>query len=61
MPQVRDHVRADPNHLRHLPQPRNPPRLYPPARGVLDDTHVALLQLSQTLVRYVYVVERHSC
>jgi len=60
MPQERDHVRDDPNHVCHPLLPRKTLRLYPLALGMLYDTQVTLLHLSCTLVRHASVVERDT-
>ena len=43
IPQDRERDRTDPNHVPCPPRTPKPPRVYPPAGPVIDDTQEALL------------------
>ena len=47
MPQDREGARMDPNRVPRTPKP---PRLYPPAGPVIEDTQEALFDLADTLL-----------
>ena len=52
MPQDREGARTDPNHVLHPPHTRKPPRLYPPAGPVIENTQEALFDLADTLLQH---------
>ena len=49
MPQDKEGARMDPNHVPCRPRTPKPPRVYPPASPVIDDTQEALFDLAYTL------------
>ena len=57
MPQDREGARTDPNCVPHPPHTPKPPRLYPPAGLVIDETQDAIFHLVDTLLRHGTDVE----
>ena len=52
MPQDREGGRTNPNCVPRPPRTPKPPRLYPSARHVIDDTQEALFDLAHTLLQH---------
>ena len=57
MPQNREGSRTDPNYVPRAPRPPKPPWVFPPVGPVIDDTHAALLDMEDTLLRHGTNVE----
>ena len=52
MPKDREGARTNPNRVPCPPHTPKPPRLYPPAGPVIEDTHEALFDLANTLLQH---------